>query len=77
MNYDSGQPFIEVTFPTRGVKTTLFRREDVRRIKETVTPDGNPLVTIYVSHIRGEGVTEWYFDGTMEEFKKATKTVYL
>ena len=78
MNYDVGQPFIEVNFPSRGVKTALFRREDILRIKETVTPDGDPLVTIYVKPIMGgDKAVEWNFDGTMEEFKKAMKTVYL
>ena len=78
MNYDIGQPFIEVNFPSRGVKSVMFRREDVLRIKETVTPDGEPLVTIFVKPIMGgDKAVEWYFDGTMEEFKKAVKTVYL
>jgi hypothetical protein len=78
MNYDVGQPFIEVNFPSRGVKTALFKREDVLRVKETVTPDNEPLVTIYAkSLVDKDKAVEWYFDGTMEEFKKATKTVYL
>jgi hypothetical protein len=78
MNYDIGQPFIEINFPSRGVKTALFRREDILRVKETVTPDDKPLITIYVKPIMGENkAVEWYFDGTLEELKKAMKTVYL
>ena len=77
MSYDIGQPFIQVTFPDRSVKVALFRREDVIHIKETVSPDGKPLVTLYIKPVRENGAMEWYFDGTMEEFKKATKTVYL
>ena len=78
MNYDIGQPFIEVNFPSRSVKTAMFRREDILLVKETVTPDGEPLVTIYVKPIMGGNKAgEWCFDGTMEDFKKAMKTVYL
>ena len=76
MSYDIGQPFIQITFPARSVKVALFRREDILRIKETVSTDGRPLVTIYVKPVNNEA-KEWYFDGTMEEFKKATKTIYL
>ena len=78
MTYDLGQPYIEITFPTRSVKVALFKREDIRRVKETVNvDDGRPLITIYVVNMTDDKVSEWYFDGTMEEFKQATKTVYL
>ena len=76
MSYDIGQPFIQITFPTRSVKVGLFRREDILRIKETVNAKGRPLVTLYIKPVGNVGM-EWYFDGTMEDFKKATKTVYL
>jgi hypothetical protein len=78
MSYDVGQPFIEVTFPTRSVKKALFRREDVLRVIETKTPEGDPLVTIFVKSLTsGKDYIEWYFDGTMENFRESTKTVYL
>lgn len=77
MSYDLGQPFIQVTFPTRSVKVALFRREDIIRVKETVNDDGRPLVVLYLTSVKGNETVEWYFDGTMEDFKKATKTVYI
>ena len=80
MNYDVGQPFIEVTFPTRGTKKAMFRREDILRVTETITPDGDPLVTIFVKPLSSnccKEYLEWYFDGTMEKFRESTKTVYM
>jgi hypothetical protein len=77
MNYSyCGEPFLEVKFPTRNVKTALFRGEDVRKIIER-TCEGKPLVVLYVKNATDERVIEWYFDGTMEEFKNNCTTIYL
>lgn len=77
MNYNYnqyGEPFLEVTFPTRKVKVALFKYEDVRKIYEKES-EGKPIVTLLVKNV-GEGASEWYFDGTMEEFKKNCKLIY-
>jgi hypothetical protein len=77
MNYNyASDPFLEITFPTRSVKVALFRYENIRQIKETVE-NGKPLVTIHVKSEFSNKILEWNFDGTMEEFKKNCKMVYL
>ena len=78
MNYDYslGEPFLEITFPTRKVKTVLFKRENVRQVTEVVENDKPLVIVVVKSDLYGK-LTEWHFDGTMEEFKKNCKTIYL
>lgn len=63
-------------FPTRSVKAAIFRYEDIRYIKEEET-DGKSRVTIAVKNAKGDSVSDWIFDGTLEEFKKNCETVRL
>ena len=77
MNYNyCGTPFLEITFPTRSVPVALFRYEDIKRIKQTKEND-KPIVIIYAKNVTSNDVSEWYFDGTMEEFKNNCRQVFL
>ncbi len=74
-NNDKGL-FLQVRFPTRSVKVAIFRYEDIRRIKEE-EKDGISRVTIAVKNPKNDMVSDWIFDGTLEEFKKNCETVRL
>ena len=54
----------------------MFRYEDIRRIKEE-EKDGISRVTIAVKNPKDDSVSDWIFDGTLEEFKKSCETVNL
>jgi hypothetical protein len=75
-NYSDKGLFLQVTFPTRSVKVAMFRYEDIRLIKEE-EKDGKSRVTIAVKNAKDDKVSDWIFDGTLEEFKKNCETVRL
>jgi hypothetical protein len=72
----NGKLFLQVRFPTRSVKVAIFRYEDIRLIKEE-EKDGKSRVTIVVKNVKDDRVSDWIFDGTLEEFKKSCETVSL
>ena len=83
MNYDytNGEPFLEVTFPTRGVSTALFRPSDILRVKETKKVDGEFVTEIIIrstcSTKEKPTTVSYYYDGKLEDFKKNCKRIYL
>lgn len=78
MNYDynQGEPFYEVTFPTRNVQVALFRVKDFLQAQQKIDEDTNkPYVRFWIGNY--DKSNEWIFDGTMEELKKNCKLIYL
>ena len=75
-NYNDKELFLQVRFPTRSVKVAIFKYEDIRLIKEE-EKDGISRVTIAVKNAKDDRVSNWIFDGTLEEFKKSCETVRL
>ncbi len=63
--------FLQIKFPSRGVEIALFKYEDIKRIFEK-KEKGSPVVVI---SFKDGG--NWYFDGTMKEFKENCETIRL
>ena len=81
MNYEyDSVAFLEVEFPTKNVNVALFRPSDILTIREVKINQGKDITTeIYVKDGMGgsEKPLKYFYDGTLEDFKKHCKKVYL
>lgn len=72
MNYEYGEPYLEITFTTSG--KVRIKKSVITEIYECVD-EGKPEVRVYINHVDS---TTWYrFIGTMEEFDNHCKTIYI
>ena len=78
MNYEYGEAFVEITFPTRDVTTLMVRPSDILKVRELNRKNGKDVILIEITIRNGDGGTEiYYYDGELEDFKKNCKRVYL
>lgn len=74
MNYEYGDAYLEVMSSCSYYNDPVLRRikkSIIKTISQSEDSSGKPYVNIWV-----EG-DSFYFHGTMEEFDKACKTVYI
>lgn len=78
MNYEYGEAFIEITFPTRNVTILLVKPSDILKIREFNEKNGKKVVLTEITIKTSDSKTEvYYYDGKLEDFKKNCKKVYL
>lgn len=79
MNYDynCGELFLEITFPTMSVTKLLIKPTDILKIKEYNQKNGKKVVLTEITIKIDNKQEVYYYDGKLEEFKKDCKKVYL
>lgn len=75
-NYEVGELFYEIKFPTRNVPVALIRPNDIICIKERKKPNVEIFTEIHVKDSDGSSIIYTY-DDSVENFKKNYKKVYL
>lgn len=72
MNYDYSEPFLEIR----------FKDGNIARVKRSLITDiysckENGTNVVKTNFNRGDSLSYYRFDGTMEEFEENSKIVYL
>ena len=68
MNYDYANPFLEVTFPNGNI--IRINKKIIKTIKQLNSSESTYVI------IRVEG-DSYRFDGTLEEFDKNSRTIFI
>ena len=75
MNYEYGEPFLEIKFRKGKGKTAKIKKSLITDIYEYVNDSRETIVE--VGYMQGSQFRSYRFFGTMEEFEKNSKTVFI